>query len=144
MPLEGRVTEHFWWTELDVTEQRDLVAMNQTALARDLTAQANLLLVCAMLETVRSWWNKPISITSAYRTWELNARIGGSKTSDHPKGCAVDFRVMGVALPVVFERIVASDLRFGQAILEPIGPGARWIHLSLPAPWTHNTREVIR
>jgi len=40
--------------------------------------------------------NNDVVITSGYRTPEHNTDIGGSSTSSHCKGLAVDFRVKGV------------------------------------------------
>ena len=39
---------------------------------------------------------EPIIISSGYRSQELNKKVGGSPTSNHLTGCAVDIRVYGV------------------------------------------------
>jgi len=50
-----------------------------------------------VLEDVRGYFNAPIVINSGYRCVNHNAAIGGSPASQHTKGKAADFRVIGVA-----------------------------------------------
>jgi len=69
----------------------------------------------------------PIYISSGYRPLELNTRIGGSKTSAHVKGNAVDFSVTKMTPFDVCELIVAMELPFDQVILE----FSRWTHLGV-------------
>ena len=58
----------------------------------------NLENVCyEILEPVRAHFDKPITITSGYRSEALCEAIGSKKTSQHAKGQAVDFEIMGVA-----------------------------------------------
>lgn len=49
-----------------------------------------------VLEEIRAHFNKPITITSGYRTPEYNAKIGGVKNSQHTKGTAADIKVSGI------------------------------------------------
>ncbi len=49
-----------------------------------------------ILEDIRAHFNKPVNITSGYRTPEYNAKIGGVKNSQHTKGTAADIKVKGV------------------------------------------------
>lgn len=135
----GHASEHFQWWELTTTENREHLQPNWDALALDLHAQHELVRLCVtLLEPVRAWWGKPLVITSGFRYAALNAHVGGSKTSQHMKGQAADFWIPDLKLETVFDRLTQSPLVWGQAILEPIGPGARWIHLSLGTK-----REII-
>jgi len=67
-----------------------------------------------MLDDVRYKFNKPMHITSGYRTIEHNKAIGGVKGSSHIKGLAVDiactnskdrFDLINCLLDVGFSRI---------------------------------------
>ena len=46
-----------------------------------------------MLHTARVIYNGPIVVTSWCRCESHNAKVGGSLTSSHPKGVAVDIKV---------------------------------------------------
>lgn len=50
----------------------------------------------SILQKIRSHFNRPVTILSAYRTPTHNANIGGSSTSYHVKGMAADIQVKGV------------------------------------------------
>ena len=69
----------------------------------------------------------PIYISSGYRPLELNTRIGGSKTSAHVKGNAVDFMITNMTPYDVCELIIAMELPFDQVIHE----FGRWTHMGV-------------
>lgn len=46
-----------------------------------------------VLEDIRTHFNKPVNVTSGYRTPEYNTKIGGVKNSQHTKGTAADIKV---------------------------------------------------
>jgi zinc D-Ala-D-Ala carboxypeptidase len=73
-----------------------------------------------------------IGITSGYRSPAVNTAIGGSTTSQHMKGQAIDFTKVASGRPLseVFE-FIATKLDFDQAIWEKGDDGnPRWIHVS--------------
>ena len=47
-------------------------------------------LVDNVLDPLREWYGKPITVNSGYRCPELNVAVKGSKTSQHMKGEAAD------------------------------------------------------
>lgn len=49
-----------------------------------------------VLEDIRAQFNKPVIVTSGYRTPEYNAKIGGAKNSQHTKGTAADIKVSDI------------------------------------------------
>ena len=60
-----------------------------------------------------------VNVTSTQRSANRNARIAGaSSTSQHIPGDAFDFTVKGLSNDQIRERIVNSDLAFGQLISE--------------------------
>ena len=52
-----------------------------------------------ILEPVRAKFDRPILITSGFRSLEVNRKLGSSDSSQHVKGQAVDFEIPGVPLP---------------------------------------------
>jgi zinc D-Ala-D-Ala carboxypeptidase len=69
-----------------------------------------------------------ITKNSGFRCEAVNTKIGGSKTSQHRFGEALDFTPESV--PEVFEWC-RKNLMFGQLIDEEDN-GKKWIHISLP------------
>jgi zinc D-Ala-D-Ala carboxypeptidase len=138
---------HFTWEEMTRTDQRALIDANRLALAADeQAARAIRQVVVQLLEPVRAALG-PLIVHSGYRCPALNAAIGGSPTSQHMRGEAVDFHALDVPLDRVFEWVRSSNLKWGQLIREPIGAGqAGWIHLSLGDPYrpASLSQQVIR
>jgi len=93
----------------------------------------NLRVVCEnILELIRSHYGRPVIIHSGYRCPAVNAAIGGSKTSQHMKGEAVDFHVSGHTVYDVAVWI-SENLDYDQVILENFVPGftsSGWVHCS--------------
>jgi hypothetical protein len=93
----------------------------------------NLKLLCEnILEPVRLFFNKPVSISSGYRSAELCLKIGSSNTSQHTKGQAADFEIFGVPNKEVSDWII-QNLNFDQCILEfwnENEPNSGWVHCS--------------
>lgn len=85
-----------------------------------------------MMEEVRTLLGHPIRISSWYRSEELNAAIGGSRTSDHVSGYAIDFMCPGFGSPYdITKKLEESDIEFSQLIHE----FGRWVHISFrPTP----------
>jgi len=88
-------------------------------------------LVQNILQPVRDKFG-PVVVTSGYRSPEVNKAIGGSATSDHCKGQAADFEVLGKDNRELAIWI-AENMQFTQLILEFYKPGvpdSGWVHCS--------------
>lgn len=83
------------------------------------------------LDKIRDMYEKPIYISSGYRSFELNKKLGGSRTSQHRKGEAADIVVNeGVGgLRKIVKIIIDNSLPYDQLIWEHSGNGY-WIHIS--------------
>jgi|TARA_B110000495_G_C22698043_1_gene411049 zinc D-Ala-D-Ala carboxypeptidase len=85
-----------------------------------------------VLEPVRAHFDKPITVSSGYRSEALCEAIGSKKTSQHAKGMAVDFEINGVPnIQVAYW--LTNNVDFDQCILEfykPTDGSAGWIHAS--------------
>ena len=85
-----------------------------------------------VLQPVRDHYGKAIKINSGYRSPEVNASVGGSKTSDHCKGMAADIEIAGVA-NADLAKYIKDTLQFTQVILEFYTSGVAdsgWVHVS--------------
>ena len=88
----------------------------------------NLYKLAMEMEDVRELLNnKPIFVSSGYRSLALNELLGSKKTSAHIKGLAADFtcRQFGTPNEIVFA-LINSDIPYDQVILE----FDRWVHIS--------------
>lgn len=85
-----------------------------------------------VLQPVRDHYGKGVKVNSGYRSPEVNASVGGSKTSDHCKGQAADIEIPGVA-NAELAAYIRDELQFTQLILEFYTPGvpdSGWVHVS--------------
>ena len=85
-----------------------------------------------VLQPVRDAYQKGVKVNSGYRHPEVNAKVGGSKTSDHCKGQAADIEIPGVA-NADLAKWITENLDFTQVILEFYTPGvpdSGWVHVS--------------
>ena len=99
-----------------------------------------LTLLCEkVLQPVRDHFDRPVIITSGYRSPELCVAIGSKVTSQHTKGQAADFEVPGVSNMEVAQWI-ADNCEFDQLILECFtGGNTGWIHCS----YVHEPRKEL-
>ena len=87
-----------------------------------------------IFEPIRKHFGVPIHISSGYRSKALNTAIGGSLTSQHCSGEAIDIDMdgssNGVTNKMVFE-FIKTNLNFDQLIWE-FGPKDKpdWVHVS--------------
>ena len=85
-----------------------------------------------VLQPVRDHYGRGVKVNSGYRSPEVNASVGGSKTSDHCKGQAADIEIPGVA-NAELAAYIRDELQFTQLILEFYTPGvpdSGWVHVS--------------
>ena len=84
----------------------------------------------------------PIRISSFYRSPDLNRAIGGSKTSQHCKGEAIDMQGILASNKILFNS--ACDLEDFDQIIWEFGTLEEpdWVHVSYSK--THNRKQILR
>ena len=133
-----RLSSNFTLEELTSTSRTNLLAINREQAMNDKGIIDNLkTLATKVLQPIRDYYNKPVRITSGYRSKALNVAVGGSTTSQHSYGEAADIQIDGVSVDKLFAdiksgRVVNLD-NVGQVIKEKVG-GAEWIHISIMTP----------
>jgi hypothetical protein len=80
-----------------------------------------------IFEPIRKHFNKPIHISSGYRSKELNAKIGGAKNSQHTVGQAIDIDQGDRKQNIEIFDFIKNNLEFDQLINEF---GYDWVHVS--------------
>lgn len=91
----------------------------------------NLRITATNMELVRAaLGNKPVVITSGFRSADVNTAVGGARQSAHAQGLAVDFRCPSYGdTRKVFEKLKSSGIVFDQLILEFPDEKSSWIHI---------------
>lgn len=98
-----------------------------------------------VLEPLRTIVKEPIIISSGYRCSQLNAAVGGSKTSQHMKGEACDIYLKDQRkLLEWFAHLTNGE--FDQLILERSSTSSLhyWIHVSCKPDLSKNRHIVIQ
>lgn len=107
----------------------------------------NLKVTCEAVHTpIREHFGKPIFISSAYRSAALNKAIGGSSSSDHCNGRALDLdqddKGTGVTNKMVFD-FVKDNLEFDQLIWEfGTEKNPDWVHVGYRKG--ANRKQILR
>ena len=85
-----------------------------------------------VFEPLREWVGGPIKINSFFRSPELNKAIGGSTTSQHCKGQAMDIDdTFGKATNAEMYHWIKENLDFDQMIWEfGNDDNPNWVHIS--------------
>jgi hypothetical protein len=87
------------------------------------------LLAEKVFEPLREWVDAPIKVNSMFRCEKLNSGIGGSSTSSHLKGEAMDITSMGGKSNLEMFHWIKDNLEFDQLIWE-FGAEPKWLHVS--------------
>lgn len=80
-----------------------------------------------IFEPIRKHFNKPIHISSGYRSKELNAKIGGAKNSQHTVGQAIDIDQGDRKQNIEIFDFIKNNLDYDQLINEF---NYDWVHVS--------------
>ena len=79
---------------------------------------------------------EPIIISSGYRSPQPNRKVGGSPTSNHLTGCAVDIRVAGIEQAMRYAVILmdyADETKqdYDEILIERNRSGGYWLHFAV-------------
>ena len=77
----------------------------------DMNILSNICRLAAFLQTIRNELHLPIIVNSAYRSPEVNAKVGGVSSSYHVKGLAADIRCsdMDKLLTILHSHLMEID-----------------------------------
>lgn len=108
----------------------------------------NLQRIAFFLDRLRDYMGSAVIVTSGFRSPEVNARVGGSKTSAHLQGLAADI-VPRSRTQEDFKRMLAylaplAELKsVDQIIVYRNGDTVKWIHVGLKEDSLKNRGQVI-
>ncbi len=135
-----KLTANFSLEELTRSEAADRNGWDNTPNEVEI---ANLKRLAATLQYVKgAVGNRPVIITSGFRSKQVNDSVGSKDTSQHRLGCAADFRVPGMKPREVVEACIKAGFLYDQIILE----FDSWTHISVPSlegAQPRNSRLII-
>jgi len=80
----------------------------------------NIIKLASQLQFLRDYTGRPITINSAYRCPDHNAKVGGSKTSQHLLGKAADITIQSLK-PAEVYRIIEDLIDMGHMLQGGLG-----------------------
>lgn len=129
-----QLTPNFTLEEFEVTSTR----FNNTAPQEFIP---RLLSLAKTLEIIRALANKPIKISSGYRSKAVNDAVGGKPSSAHTLGYAADISIEGMTAKEIVELVKShSSIKFDQCIEEykvktdskgKVISKTEWVHFSV-------------
>lgn len=137
------ISEHISYTE--ATKSRTAVEQSIDNTPDEKTLSNMRHVAERVFEPLREHFCVPISVTSFYRSPELNKAVGGSSTSQHVKGEAIDIDadVFGVITNKQIFEYIKNYLNFDQLIWEyGTDEEPAWVHVSLKKSG-FNKREIL-
>ena len=137
-----KLTENFSLKELTSSQTAERKGIDNTPGPEH---QENLKSLCVnVLQPIRDYFSKVVTISSGYRSPELCTAIGSKTTSQHAKGQAADFEIFGVSNKELADHI-HYNLNYDQRILEywnESDPNSGWVHCSYSEG--NNRRQYLK
>ena len=124
--MSVRLSPHFSLPEMIVSQTAARRGIDNTPGDAEIAALRSLCI--EVLEPVRKHFDRPVIVSSGYRSPKLNRAIGGSSSSQHCKGEAADFTVPGVSV-LDLAQWMHRNLNYDQLIYE----FGSWVHVSYRA-----------
>ena len=125
-----KISDHITYAEAIHSQTAKRKGIDNTPNPNQIEAMK--LLAEKVFEPLREWVGGPIKVNSFFRSPELNTKIGGSKTSQHCKGQAIDIDdVYGYKTNSEMYHWIKENLSFDQMIWE-FGTETQpnWVHVS--------------
>lgn len=124
------LTPHFTLEEFTDSQTAARMGINNVPPAGS-QERKNLLRTAEVMEKVRTLLgDKPILISSGYRSPQVNAAVGGSKSSAHMSALACDFSCPGYGTPKAICKHLHSHMK-ALGIDQLIHEYDTWVHLGL-------------
>lgn len=141
-----QLTKNFTLSELTRSDTATRLKLNNTPDERTTTNLRQS--ARGLWQPVRDILGVPMLVSSGYRSPTLNRAIGGSTTSAHCHGLAIDFTAPAFGNTRKIARYLVAELKergikFDQLILEFPDDGNSWIHLGYKHPNGQQRGQVL-
>jgi zinc D-Ala-D-Ala carboxypeptidase len=111
----------------------------------DIVLESMKLVAEKCFEPLREWYGKPIKVNSFYRSLALNKAVGGSATSQHVKGEAIDLTGGSKEENKKIFDWCKANLVFDQLLWEyGDDNGPDWVHISYKVSMNRNQILVVK
>jgi len=139
-----QISKHLTFEECTQSDTADKLGIRNNNPNDDVVENMKLLAE-NVFEPIREHFKTPIYISSMYRGLVLNQAIGGSLTSQHCSGQAMDIDMGDKGKPSNFEifQYIKKNLDFDQLIYEfGTSKNPAWVHVSYSK--TKNRKQVLK
>lgn len=137
------LTKNFTLEELTHSATGEAKGLKNEPGAQEL---ANIKMTAEVLQIIRDHFGSPITVTSCFRSGAVNKAVGGSLTSAHRHGLAVDMNMAGMTSREFARRLrdflLNNGMGFDQLILEFPDAAVTWVHLGI-ATKTSRRQQVL-
>ncbi len=99
----------------------------------------NIALPLIVLDALRDFFDRPVTITSAYRAPPYNASVGGTSKSQHMAFMALDFKVADTRPQMVYD--ILRSWR-GETFVLPFKP-EQWAYVAEAGPVPFKPTEIV-
>lgn len=122
-----KLTKNFTLKEFIKSDTADRLKIDNTP---DEEQLENIKFMAEQLQLIRNAYHQPMYITSGFRCEELNNAVGGSKTSYHKRGLAVDISQGSKARNKHLFELIRSLMKVGLLVDQLINEqNYSWIHI---------------
>lgn len=142
--MENKISKYISYAEAVKSQVAERYGLNNTPNEEQL---ANMKNVGEMFDLIREHFNVPLYVSSFFRSKEVNTKAGGSKTSQHMTGEAIDIDcdVYGGIKNSELFKFIKDNCTFDQLIWE-YGDSNEpaWVHFSLKRNLKENRGQIIK
>lgn len=134
-----QITLDFSLPEFTYSQYAERHNINNTPSHQELVNILNI--TAPKTQKIRDLLGKPMLITSGYRCYSLNRAVGGSPTSDHMSGLAIDFIAPKFGTPKEIAQFLqkhAQNLGINQLIYE-----GTWVHVGFAGVGQKPKGEIL-
>lgn len=130
--MEEQITKNFTLSELTYSDTALKYGLSNIPSDAEYN---NMKALCEnVLQPLRDALNKPIKVNSCFRSSQVNAKVGGAKSSQHLCGKAADIEIIGMN-NYDLACYIRDNFNFDQLILEfatnlKNDPNDGWVHVS--------------
>jgi len=134
---QNNISKHITYDEATISQTSKRMKITNTPTPEILNNMRHVAENC--FEPLREWYGKPIYVSSFYRCTLLNEAIGGSNSSQHVKGQAIDITVGKKSENVKLFNWLRDNVEFDQLINEY---DYSWVHVSLTKE--NNRNQILK